>query len=204
MPSIDTAVSPLSSRGSARADPHARRSTSLTQLARRRAYTKILAYFTARRRGGPHSSVTKAYSAFQRAGRERDDCGMRRLPMLSRVLFRLRLSSDHRQPRHDRRLDRHADSFARFERVVQKSWIASRSGRHGQVQVGRCEHGVVIDEETQQYFQDIVDAVFRPFKAAVARGRRMDARRVADLCDARIYTATQALALGLIDEVALL
>jgi protease-4 len=49
--------------------------------------------------------------------------------------------------------------------------------------------------------QGMVDDVLGQFVAAVARGRNMDAARVRSLADGRIYSGTQALAAGLVDQL---
>lgn len=56
-------------------------------------------------------------------------------------------------------------------------------------------------EEQRQIFQGLVDDTFNRFVDVVARGRKMTVDKARELADGRIYTATQALENGLIDEI---
>ena len=55
-------------------------------------------------------------------------------------------------------------------------------------------------EETN-ILQAAVNDMYDRFVSVVARGRGMDAAKVREIADGRIYTATQALALNLVDEI---
>lgn len=55
--------------------------------------------------------------------------------------------------------------------------------------------------EERKIMQDIVDESYGLFVDVVAAGRSMDRQTVITLADGRIYTATQAQAAGLIDEI---
>lgn len=52
----------------------------------------------------------------------------------------------------------------------------------------------------RQVMQGILDDAYGRFVSVVAAGRKMDEGRVRELADGRIYTATQARELGLLDE----
>ncbi|MFV0516326.1 MAG: signal peptide peptidase SppA [Aminipila sp.] len=58
-----------------------------------------------------------------------------------------------------------------------------------------------MSEEQKQIFQSIVDEAYEQFVGIVAEGRKMDINKVKQIADGRIYTAKQALQLGLIDEI---
>ena len=61
--------------------------------------------------------------------------------------------------------------------------------------------GKPMSEEHRVIIQGIVDDAYDSFVGAVSAGREMDAARVRELADGRIYTARQALALELVDAV---
>lgn len=61
--------------------------------------------------------------------------------------------------------------------------------------------GKPMSKEHQAIVQGIVDDAYASFVSAVAAGRSLDSSRVRALADGRIYTARQALALGLVDAV---
>ncbi|QAT44122.1 signal peptide peptidase SppA [Aminipila luticellarii] len=56
-------------------------------------------------------------------------------------------------------------------------------------------------DEQKKIFQSLVDEAYDQFVNLVAEGRHMDVQKVRTLADGRIYTAKQALALGLIDKI---
>jgi protease-4 len=55
--------------------------------------------------------------------------------------------------------------------------------------------------EERALFQDLIDRFYGRFVELVARSRKLDEARVRAFADGRIHTASQALALGLIDQV---
>ena len=61
--------------------------------------------------------------------------------------------------------------------------------------------GTPMTEEQRSIYQSIVDESYQQFVDIVATGRQMDVSTVKSLADGRIYTATQALNVGLVDEV---
>ncbi|RJE47258.1 signal peptidase [Dehalobacter sp. MCB1] len=56
-------------------------------------------------------------------------------------------------------------------------------------------------EEEKQIMQGIIDEYYGYFVDAVAKGREMDRQTVIKVADGRVYTATQAKSLGLIDQI---
>ena len=58
-----------------------------------------------------------------------------------------------------------------------------------------------LTEEQQDILQSLVDEAYEQFVGIVAEGRNMDLKEVKKLADGRIYTAKQAKANGLIDEI---
>ena len=58
-----------------------------------------------------------------------------------------------------------------------------------------------LTEEQKEIFQGLVDEAYEQFTGIVAEGRNMDIKKVKELADGRIYTASQAKENGLIDEV---
>lgn len=57
-------------------------------------------------------------------------------------------------------------------------------------------------EEQKAIFQSLVDEAYEQFVDIVATGRKMQKSTVYQLADGRVYTAKQALAAGLVDEIA--
>jgi protease-4 len=55
--------------------------------------------------------------------------------------------------------------------------------------------------EERALFQDLIDRFYGRFVELVARSRQLDEARVRAFADGRVYTASQALALGLVDQV---
>jgi len=55
--------------------------------------------------------------------------------------------------------------------------------------------------EEQALFQELIDRFYGRFVELVARSRRLDEARVRAFADGRVYTASQALALGLVDQI---
>ncbi|MCG8402884.1 MAG: signal peptide peptidase SppA [Firmicutes bacterium] len=58
-----------------------------------------------------------------------------------------------------------------------------------------------IDPEEQAIFQEMVDDIYRQFVNTVSNGRGMDREQVARLADGRIFTGSQAVENGLVDEL---
>lgn len=61
--------------------------------------------------------------------------------------------------------------------------------------------GMEMTEEQKEIFQGLVDEAYEQFAGVVAEGRNMDIETVKPIADGRIYSANQALELGLIDNV---
>ncbi len=55
--------------------------------------------------------------------------------------------------------------------------------------------------EERAIFQEVIDRLYGRFVALVARDRRLPEARVRSFADGRIYTATEALGLGLVDQI---
>ncbi|MGQ9824241.1 MAG: signal peptide peptidase SppA [Desulfotomaculales bacterium] len=58
-----------------------------------------------------------------------------------------------------------------------------------------------VTDEEKQIFQSMVDDIYDQFLAAVAEGRKMDAARLRQLADGRVFTGRQAYQAGLVDEL---
>ena len=58
-----------------------------------------------------------------------------------------------------------------------------------------------VTEDDRKYFQNIIDDLHNQFIAAVAEERNLDVDSVRILADGRVYTGTQAHAMGLIDTL---
>lgn len=56
-----------------------------------------------------------------------------------------------------------------------------------------------LTEKERQYFQNLVDDLYRQFVEAVAEGRDMDPEKVRELADGRAFTGSQAERKGLVD-----
>ena len=61
--------------------------------------------------------------------------------------------------------------------------------------------GLEMTEEHRKILQSLVDEAYEQFASIVAEGRKMDINKVKPIADGRIYSAKQALDLGLIDNV---
>ncbi len=61
--------------------------------------------------------------------------------------------------------------------------------------------GLEMTDEQHKILQDMVDESYEQFVSIVAEGRKMDINTVKPIADGRIYTAKQALDLGLIDNI---
>ena len=55
--------------------------------------------------------------------------------------------------------------------------------------------------EERALFQELIDRLYERFVSIVARERRLDEARVRAFADGRVYTAAQALSLGLVDRI---
>ncbi len=58
-----------------------------------------------------------------------------------------------------------------------------------------------LSPEERKIFQSLIDDSYQDFIQVVAEGRRLDAARVRELADGRVYTGKQAKAVGLVDEL---
>lgn len=61
--------------------------------------------------------------------------------------------------------------------------------------------GLDMSDEQHEILQGMVDESYEQFTAVVAEGRKMDINTVKQIADGRIYTAKQALKLGLVDQI---
>ena len=61
--------------------------------------------------------------------------------------------------------------------------------------------GMEMTEEHRKILQSLVDEAYEQFASIVAEGRKMDIEKVKPIADGRIYSAKQALDLGLVDNV---
>lgn len=64
------------------------------------------------------------------------------------------------------------------------------------------EFGTVITEAQVDYIRGLVNGYFSDFKATVMRGRKMDEASFSKVADGRVFLASEAKALGLIDGIA--
>ena len=58
-----------------------------------------------------------------------------------------------------------------------------------------------MSEEQRQIFQSLVDDAYEQFVSIVAEGRDLDIAYVKEIADGRIYTASQAKSIGLVDDI---
>ena len=61
--------------------------------------------------------------------------------------------------------------------------------------------GADMTDEQRKILQSLVDEAYEQFAGVVAEGRKMDINKVKPIADGRVYSAKQALDLGLIDNV---
>lgn len=72
-----------------------------------------------------------------------------------------------------------------------------KSGAHKDM--GSPFRGLTPDERA--IFQEIIDRLYARFVELIARERRLEEARVRTIADGRVYTASEALALGLVDRI---
>ncbi|MFC1892592.1 signal peptide peptidase SppA [Chloroflexota bacterium] len=70
-----------------------------------------------------------------------------------------------------------------------------KAGRHKDMGIGP------LTEEQRQIMHDITDDLYKQFVTAVAEGRGLAVARVTELATGQLYTGSQALELGLVDEL---
>ena len=58
-----------------------------------------------------------------------------------------------------------------------------------------------LSPEERALFQELIDRLYGRFVSLVARERRLDEARVRSFADGRVYTAAEALSLGLVDRI---
>lgn len=66
---------------------------------------------------------------------------------------------------------------------------------------GMGSPGIAMTDEHRKILQSLVDEAYEQFAGVVAEGRKMDINKVKPIADGRIYSAKQALDLGLIDQI---
>ncbi len=59
----------------------------------------------------------------------------------------------------------------------------------------------VVTEQEQQIFQSMVDDIYKQFLETVSEGRGMDQARVREVADGRVFTGSQAVENGLVDDL---
>jgi len=59
----------------------------------------------------------------------------------------------------------------------------------------------VVTEQEQQIFQSMVDDIYKQFVETVSEGRGMDQARVREVADGRVFTGSQAVEVGLVDDL---
>jgi protease IV len=90
--------------------------------------------------------------------------------------------------------------FTNIEELFKKIGIKGvvlKSGEHKDIGSPFRE----MTPEEKKIFQDVIDNVHQQFIEAVAKGRRLDREKVAQIADGRIFTGEQAKQLGLVDEM---
>ena len=60
---------------------------------------------------------------------------------------------------------------------------------------------VKLTDEQREILQSLIDEAYNQFVRIVAKGRNMSESRVREIADGRVYSASQAKELGLIDGV---
>ncbi len=75
--------------------------------------------------------------------------------------------------------------------------IVFKSGQHKDM--GSSSR--VVTEQEQQIFQSMVDDIYKQFIETVSEGRGMDQARVREVADGRVFTGSQALENGLVDNL---
>jgi protease-4 len=90
--------------------------------------------------------------------------------------------------------------FTNFQELLKKIGLKSqviKSGEHKDI--GSPVRPMT--EEDREILQSLIDDVHQQFIAAVAKGRKLDPKKVAVLADGRIFSGQQALSFGLVDQL---
>ncbi len=88
------------------------------------------------------------------------------------------------------------DSSGLLEKIgVSATYITSGPRKD----MGSPFRGLTHDERA--IFQEVIDRLYGRFIALIVRERRLDEARVRSFADGRIYTAAEALSLGLVDQI---
>ena len=91
-------------------------------------------------------------------------------------------------------------SFYDYHALLEKVGVSEvniTSGANKAMGSGAIE----MTDEQEEIFQNLVNEAYDQFVGIVAAGRNMKEKRVRKLADGRIYTASQALENGLVDEI---
>lgn len=89
-----------------------------------------------------------------------------------------------------------ADESSRLERLGVTVHVVSTGAYKG-----AFSSGAAVPDEHLAYLRERVESLNGHFVAAVRRGRGMDAARLAPAQDGRVYSATAAKSMGLVDQV---
>jgi protease-4 len=87
--------------------------------------------------------------------------------------------------------------------LMEKIGVASQAIKSGPMKDAGSPFRALTPEE-RAVFQEVIDDMYGRFVRLIAQSRKLPEERVRAIADGRIYTAQQALALGLVDRVAYL
>lgn len=94
-----------------------------------------------------------------------------------------------------------AARFVDLSEPMKKYGIKSETIHSGRNKIMGSVTEPVTDEQ-RQIMQSISDECYEQFTAIVAESRRLDIAKVKEIADGRVYSASQAKNLGLVDEIA--
>jgi len=90
--------------------------------------------------------------------------------------------------------------FANLEKLYEWAKVQRYAIKTGKFKSIGADYRAMSDEE-RQLLQALVDDVLSQFVEAVSKGRNLPTEKVREIADGRIFSGSQALGLGLIDEV---
>jgi protease-4 len=87
--------------------------------------------------------------------------------------------------------------------LMEKIGVAPQAIKSGPMKDAGSPFRALTPQE-REVFQEVIDDMYRRFVRLIAQSRKLPEERVRAMADGRIYTAQQALALGLVDRIAYL
>jgi protease IV len=90
--------------------------------------------------------------------------------------------------------------IANVEELFKKIGVRIEAIKSGKYKDSGSAYRSITPEERQS-FQELINEAYGQFVSDIAKGRKMDEKKVSALADGRVYTGNQALANGLVDAL---